>query len=116
MLLLGAAWMQTARAASPGLPDQAPGVKPLEQVLGGQSLAQAPAAPPAAPAPAPQLAMPLNQSLSISAGTGVLLHLSQPAATVLSADPTIARVQPASPTSLFLMGVSPGQTTVITTN
>jgi pilus assembly protein CpaC len=54
--------------------------------------------------------------LSIAAGTGVLLHLPQPAATVLSADPSIARVQPASPTSLFLMAVAPGRTTVIATD
>jgi pilus assembly protein CpaC len=82
-------------------------------------LAQAPAAqfpatqPPAPPQPAPAS---VSQPLSIVAGTGVLLHLPQPAATVLSADPTIARVQPASPTSLFLMGVAPGRTTVIATN
>ena len=43
----------------------------------------------------------------------MLLRLPQPAATVLSAEPAIARVQPASPTSLFLMGVAPGRTTVI---
>lgn len=74
---------------------------------------------PGTQAPAPATAQPpppLNQSLSIAAGTGVLLHLAQPVATVLSADPSIARVQPASPTSLFLMGVSPGETTVIATN
>jgi pilus assembly protein CpaC len=33
----------------------------------------------------------------------------------MSAEPSIARVQPASPTSLFLMGVAPGRTTVIAT-
>lgn len=75
--------------------------------------------PPAAPAATPQPAAPpatLSQPLSIVAGTGVLLRLAQPAATVISADPTIARVQPASPTSLFLMGIAPGRTTVIATN
>jgi pilus assembly protein CpaC len=45
----------------------------------------------------------------------VLLRLPQPAATVMSAEPGIARVQPASPTSLFLMGIAPGRTTVIAT-
>jgi pilus assembly protein CpaC len=34
------------------------------------------------------------------------LRLPQPAATVLSAEPSVARVQPASPTSLFLMGAN----------
>jgi pilus assembly protein CpaC len=75
-------------------------------------LGQAPATPPAPAAPRTTL----NQPLSIAAGTGVLLHLPHPAATVLAADPTIARAQPASPTSLFVMGVSPGRTTVIATD
>jgi pilus assembly protein CpaC len=53
--------------------------------------------------------------LTLIAGTGRLLVLPEPALTVLAADPRIARVQPASPTSLFLMGVAPGRTTVIAT-
>ncbi|HET7883587.1 MAG TPA: type II and III secretion system protein family protein [Acetobacteraceae bacterium] len=72
--------------------------------------AQAPANP--TPAPAGATA---TQPVSIQAGTGVLLRLPQAAATVMSAEPSVARVQPASPTSLFLMGVSPGRTTVIAT-
>lgn len=57
-----------------------------------------------------------GQPITLEAGTGVLLPLPQPASTILSAEPTIARVQPASPTSLFLMGVAPGHTTVIATS
>jgi pilus assembly protein CpaC len=56
-----------------------------------------------------------SQPISIAAGSGVLLHLPQAAATVMSADPGVARVQPASPTSLFLMGAAPGRTTIIAT-
>jgi pilus assembly protein CpaC len=56
-----------------------------------------------------------SQPISVQAGTGMLLRLPQPAAAVMSAEPAIARVQPASPTSLFLMGVAPGRTTVIAT-
>jgi pilus assembly protein CpaC len=56
-----------------------------------------------------------SQPISVQAGTGVLLRLPQPATTVMSAEPAVARVQPASPTSLFLMGVAPGRTTVIAT-
>jgi pilus assembly protein CpaC len=97
-----------------------------------QSHAQAPALtkPAGAVAQQPQAALPSpttpapaatpsrgtqNLPISMQAGTGVLLRLSQPAATVMSAEPSVARVQPASPTSLFLMGVSPGHTTVIAT-
>src|SRR5690349_3189813 len=78
---------------------------------------QAPAQPdpradvrPAAPAAT------TSQPVTVQAGTGVLLRLPSPAATVMSADPSVARVQPASPTSLFLMGVAPGRTTVIATS
>jgi pilus assembly protein CpaC len=58
----------------------------------------------------------ISQPVSIIAGTGVLLHLPQPAATIISADPSIARAQPAAPDNLFLMGVAEGHTTVIATN
>jgi pilus assembly protein CpaC len=64
------------------------------------------------PPPAPARPQPVT----VQAGTGMLLPLSQPASTVMSADPGVARVQPASPTSLFLMGVAQGHTTVIATN
>ena len=75
----------------------------------------------AAPTPAQNGSTPappatLSQRITVQAGTGVLLRLPQPAATVISAEPTVARVQPASPTSLFLMGVDPGRTTVIATS
>ena len=77
------------------------------------------AAAPGAAAPngagAPAAAMPLVQPIRLAAGTGVLLNLPRPAGTVMSAEPDVARVQPASPTSLFLMGVSPGRTTVVAT-
>ena len=82
------------------------------------ALAQAPQPTPAPGTPAPPGAPPvatINQPITVQAGTGVLLRLPQPAATVMSAEPDIARVQPASPTSLFLMGVAPGRTTVIAT-
>jgi pilus assembly protein CpaC len=73
--------------------------------------------PPATPPPAaPSPEATRTQTVNIPAGTGMLLRLPQPAATVMSADPGVARVQPASPTSLFLMGVAPGRTTVIATS
>lgn len=79
--------------------------------------------PGAAARPAP-LAMPREAavvraaapvSVVLEAGTGRLLTLPAPVVTVLAADPRIARIQPASPTSLFLMAVAPGNTTVVAT-
>ena len=75
-------------------------------------IAQAPAS---RTTPPPAAAATISQPITVQAGTGVLLRLPQPAATVMSAEPAVARVQPASPTSLFLMGVAPGRTTVIAT-
>jgi pilus assembly protein CpaC len=66
--------------------------------------------------PSAPVAATISQPVTVRAGTGVLLRLPSPAATVMSADPGVARVQPASPTSLFLMGVAPGRTTVIATS
>ncbi len=63
--------------------------------------------------PPPEPARP--QPIALQAGSGILLPLPRPASTVMSADPGVARVQPASPTSLFLMGVAQGHTTVIAT-
>src|SRR5882672_9628669 len=69
------------------------------------------------PAPVAPLAQATKSlPVTIAAGSGVLLRLPQAAATVMSADPGIARVQPASPDSLFLMGVAAGNTTVVATN
>jgi pilus assembly protein CpaC len=83
----------------------------------GTTAPSAPAVPLSAPAAKSEPpATAQTRQVSVQAGTGVLLRLPQPAATVMSAEPAIARVQPASPTSLFLMGVSAGRTTVIATN
>ena len=48
-------------------------------------------------------------------GSGRLIQLPAAASTILAADPRIARVQPASPTSIFIMGVAAGRTTVVAT-
>lgn len=58
-------------------------------------------------------AIPAGQSeLTITAGTGQVVALSEPAASVFAADPKVAEVRPASPTTLFVFGVAPGQTTI----
>jgi pilus assembly protein CpaC len=80
-------------------------------LLPNLSLAQ-PALPTVAPAGP---TAPLMGSARLEAGTGQLLTLPRPASTVIAADPRIARVQPTSPTRLFVMGVGEGRTTLIAT-
>ena len=54
--------------------------------------------------------------LTIAAGTGQLVQLPGPATSVVAADPRIARIQPLSPTSLFVVGIAAGRTTLLATN
>lgn len=67
------------------------------------------------PGVAPQAGATLTRPLVLEQGSGRLVELPAAAITVLVADPRIARVQPASPTSLFVMGVNPGRTNLIAT-
>lgn len=53
-----------------------------------------------------------RQSLSLNVGAGRVITLSQPATSLFAADPKVAEVRPASPTSLFVFGVAPGKTTI----
>jgi pilus assembly protein CpaC len=55
---------------------------------------------------------PAVQGLTLEAGTGRIVSLDAPAASVFAADPKVAEVRPASPTSLFVLGVAPGRTTI----
>jgi pilus assembly protein CpaC len=98
----------------------------LRSVLGAGLIALLPHGSPhaqmpsVAPTPAPppvqgRPTAPLLGSARLEAGTGQLLNLPRPASTVIAADPRIARVQPTSPTGLFVMGVTEGRTTVIAT-
>ena len=56
---------------------------------------------------------PGGQTIMIETGSGRLLKLSGRATNVFAADPKVAEVRPASPTSLFVFGVAPGHTTVV---
>jgi pilus assembly protein CpaC len=97
--LAGAALAQSApaRLAPPGLP----------AMLGGDLAAAA----------ADESEKPVHpQNVTLDVGRGTMLRLPEAAASVLAADPTVARVQPASPTRLFLIGVAAGHTTVLATN
>jgi pilus assembly protein CpaC len=70
-------------------------------------LAQTPLSPPSQQA--------ASQQIVLDAGSGRLVSLPAPAATVISANPSVVRVQPTSPSTLFLVGVTAGHTSVIAT-
>ncbi len=53
-----------------------------------------------------------GSGLLLSAGAGRVVQTTRPIASVFAADPRVAEVRPASPTSLFVFGVAPGRTTV----
>ncbi len=108
--LLGATAPATGQVGLGGGGPAQPSVVQMPAEVAGAVLSQAPAAPAATPAAV------VTQQLSIEAGAGILLQLPRPAATVITADPRVARVQPASPTSLFVIGVAQGRTTLIATN
>ncbi|WP_198369966.1 type II and III secretion system protein family protein [Roseomonas rosulenta] len=85
---------------------------PQAQAQQAQAQPQIPGTPQVvAPAPGATLTRPLV----LEQGSGRLVELPSAALTVLVADPRIARVQPASPTSLFIMGVNAGRTNLIAT-
>ncbi|MCX7931951.1 MAG: type II and III secretion system protein family protein [Rhodovarius sp.] len=71
----------------------------------------------AAPARAqPVELFPTVMDISLPAGTGRLLQLPAAANTIMAANPEVVRVQPTSPTTMFIMGVNPGRTNIIATN
>ena len=100
--------MACVLAAGPALAQQAV-TMPRDQLAPRPSAGTS--VPAATVAAAPRISG--AQRLTLVVGTGRLLVLPEAALTVLAADPRIARVQPASPTSLFLMAVGAGRTTVI---
>lgn len=53
--------------------------------------------------------------VNVEPGGGQLVTLPQAAATVFAADPRVARVQAASPTTLFVSGIARGRTVVVAT-
>ncbi len=85
---------------------QTPDAAPQVQAIGTPDAA----APTAAERPV------VPQHVTIETGRGQMLQLPEPAASVIAADPSIARVQPASPTRLFVIGAAAGVTTIVATN
>jgi pilus assembly protein CpaC len=55
---------------------------------------------------------PRLQPLVVEAGSGRVLNLPAAVANVFVADPKVAEVRPASPSTLFIFGTAPGRTTV----
>ena len=114
--------VQVTQALPPGGPrGSAPFNVPMQAQPGFALFpqAQAQTVPPQMPG-VPQVVAPapgatLTRPLVLEQGSGRLVELPAPALTVLVADPRIARVQPASPTSLFVMGVNAGRTNLIAT-
>ncbi len=51
-------------------------------------------------------------ALTLNVGAGRVVTLAEPATSLFAADPKIAEVRPASPTSLFVFGIAPGRTTI----
>ena len=51
-------------------------------------------------------------AVTLSTGSGKVLTLSGQATNVFVADPKVAEVRPASPNTLFVFGIAPGQTTI----
>jgi len=115
------ATIQMAQALPPsgprmGVPLSAP--QQQAQASGGWPFipqAQAQPAQAQVPGATPVPGASLTRPLVLEQGSGRLVELPGPALTVLVADPRIARVQPASPTSLFIMGVNAGRTNLIAT-
>src|SRR5579871_185704 len=55
-------------------------------------------------------------TITVDAGSGRVLQLGSNASSIFAADPKVAEARPASPTSLFIFGVSPGRTTIAALN
>ncbi len=66
--------------------------------------------------PAPVAPKPVSGSLNINMGSGRIIRLPHPVASIFAADPNVVEVRPASPTSLFMFGKGIGQTNVIATD
>ncbi len=75
-----------------------------------------PAAAPSQPAPATHFATGVaangRMALTLNVGAGRVVTLAEPATSLFAADPKVAEVRPASPTSLFVFGIAPGRTTI----
>jgi pilus assembly protein CpaC len=61
-------------------------------------------------------APPYHGGIYVAKGSGKLIKLPHPIANLFSADPNVVEVRPASPTSMFVFGKGPGETTIVATD
>ena len=87
-------------SAPPGAPLAPPAAAPV--TVPGGALLPATARP----------VRPVSGGLTLATGTGHVLRLAAPAANVFVADPRVAEVHPAGPSTLFVFGVGAGRTTI----
>ncbi|MGH7117996.1 MAG: RodZ domain-containing protein [Acetobacteraceae bacterium] len=102
------------RRAEPSPPVAPPAAAPLKPAGVQQSIPAVRRSMRAAPPTAFASADPssLGRTIALRSGSGQVISLAVPAASVFTADPKVADVRPASPTSLFVLGIAPGETTI----
>jgi pilus assembly protein CpaC len=59
---------------------------------------------------------PYFSGIGVSMGSGKIVKLPAPAASIFAADPSVIEVRPASPTSLFVFGKGIGVTSIVATD
>ncbi|MGH7044468.1 MAG: pilus assembly protein N-terminal domain-containing protein, partial [Acetobacteraceae bacterium] len=83
---------------------------PVRLTQAAQPVRLAQATPPAPGDQPPPAA--ISRNLALRLGSGQILRLTAPAANVFVADPKVAEVHPAGPSTLFVFGVGAGRTTI----
>jgi pilus assembly protein CpaC len=71
--------------------------------------------PPPAPAASPP-PVPYYGGIGVAKGSGKIVTLPHPVASIFAADPSVVEVRPASPTSIFVFGKGLGETTIVATD
>ena len=92
--------------------DDFPAGVPIRPVSAAMPVAMPGALPGATAMPMGTIVPMPAQGLALEAGSGRVIALPGAVASVFAADPKVAEVRPASPTSLFIFGVAPGRTTI----
>jgi pilus assembly protein CpaC len=94
----------------------APGLAQAQLSPGGDADSGGAPVTQAAPDAGTPVPKPLVSGIGVAMGSGRIVTLPHPVASIFAADPTIVEVRPASPTSLFVFGKGVGATTIIATD